>query len=111
MTVPVDVMSVTIYDAQLAGWEQRSARSFDGPRASAVDASLNSPPSFVRGVAHIVLESTKAWSRAVHTWLGITHAQFWNEQDVEKLRSSIPVSERQDLLAELLFETASSSLS
>ncbi len=68
---------------------------------AAVSASFDTPASYARGIGHIALESTKAWSLAVHTWLGVTPAQFWNEADLQNLRNSIPAADRAEFEAEL----------
>lgn len=68
---------------------------------AAVSASFDTPASYARGIGHIALESTKAWSLAVHTWLGVTPAQFWNETDRQNLIDSIPAADRAEFEAEL----------
>lgn len=68
---------------------------------AAVSASFDTPATYARGIGHIALESTKTWSLAVHTWLGVTPAQFWNETDRQNLIDSIPAADRAEFEAEL----------
>lgn len=77
---------------------------------AAVSASFDTPASYARGIAQITLESTKAWSLAVHTWIGITPAMFWNETDLQNLRNSIPAEERAEFEAELHARTVVASV-
>lgn len=66
---------------------------------AAVSASFKTPASYARGIGYVALESTKAWSLAVHTWVGVTPGQFWNALDEQNLVDSIPAAQRAEFLA------------
>lgn len=85
-------------------YDQMSAATHGGH--AAVSASFDTPASYARGIGHIALESTKAWSLNVHTWLGVTPTTFWNETDLQKLRNSIPAAERAEFEAMLAAQRA-----
>lgn len=73
---------------------------------AAVSASFDTPASYARGIGYVALESTKAWSRAVHTWIGATPAPFWNDLDEQNLVDSIPATQQAELLAAFEKRTA-----
>lgn len=66
-----------------------------------ISAAFATPESFARGIGHVVLDSIQHWSLAVHTWLGVTPGQFWNDNDAHNLVYSIPEERRASFIASL----------
>lgn len=59
-----------------------------------ITTSWNTPDAFARVIGHVAAESTQAWSRAVHDWVGVTPVVFLNEVDRQNILLSIPEATR-----------------
>lgn len=69
-----------------------------GEHAS-ITTSWSTPDAYARVIAHVVVESTEAWSRAVHNWVGVTPGPFLNEDDRQNVIRSIPAATRASAVA------------
>lgn len=69
-----------------------------GEHAS-ITTSWSTPDAYARVIAHVVVESTEAWSRAVHDWVGVTPGPFLNESDRGNILRSMPEATRASAMA------------
>lgn len=64
-----------------------------GQHAS-ITTSWSTPDAYARVIAHVVVESTEAWSGAVHDWVGASAGPFLNDDDRANVLRSIPEATR-----------------
>ncbi|CAN7230124.1 hypothetical protein LJR186_000868 [Microbacterium foliorum] len=67
-----------------------------------VSTSWETPDTYARLIGVVAYRSVDAWSRSLHSWVGVSPAPFLNPNDVERLIQSIPP----ELIAEFDAEAA-----
>jgi hypothetical protein len=80
-----------------------------GEHAS-ITTSWSTPDSYARVIAHVVVESTEAWSLAVHNWVGATPGPFLNENDRQNVIRSIPAATRASAVVKFTAAVAAGSI-
>ena len=80
-----------------------------GEHAS-ITTSWSTPDSYARVIAHVVVESTEAWSRAVHSWVGATPGPFLNADDRQNVIRSIPAATRASAVVKFTAAVAAGSI-
>lgn len=68
-----------------------------------VSTSWETPDTYARLIGVVAYRSIDAWSRSLHSWIGVSPAPFLNPRDVDNLIQSIPA----ELIAEFDAEAAS----
>lgn len=59
-----------------------------------ISTSWDSPDMFARMIGVVVHRSVEAWSRAIHSWIGVQPGPFINQNDVKNLIRSMPRESR-----------------